>query len=140
MALQQAKYMLLGGIVFWVPDAACMLLAGIVPMNILIAGKTVLLPSIVVVAIRTLAKLPAGKCSTLAKSFLLVAGIWLFGPVDLVLTSLVAEKMHMSPQEALFHIALFPLSTIVVALYSGALGALIVTTAILCLFPFFHAE
>ena len=140
MALQCMGYILLGGIAFWVPDAACMLLGGIIPMKILIVAKTLLLPTIIVFTVRRVAKLPAEICSTMARSFLLLAGIWLLGPVDLVLTGLLAGKMHMSLQEALFHVALFPLSTIIVALYSGALGGLIVATVALCIFPFLHSR
>lgn len=138
--MQRATYLLMGGAVFWGADAAILLLGGVVPMRILIVGKTVILPALLVMAARKGARLPAGKCSILAKSYLMLAGIWLFGPVDLVLTNLLVEKMHMGPLEALFHVALFPVSTIVVALYSGALGGLIMTTVILCLFPFFCGQ
>ncbi len=134
-----AQYVLLGGLVFWLANGAFMLLNGLVPFHVVIVAKTIFLPFLVFIIVRALAK-RAGKCSTLVKSYAMLAGVWFFGPVDLVLTQRFAERLTMDFKEVLFHLALFPLSTLIVALYSGALGGLIIATVVLALFPFFCGE
>jgi hypothetical protein len=137
MVFQWAIYILLGGMVFWGADAGLMLLGGIVPMRILIVAKTILLPALIVLTVRTATKSATKRCSATARSYLLLAGIWLGGPVDLVFTNMLAGRPQMGLPEMLFQIALFPLSTIVMSLYGGALGGLVIATVILCLYPFF---
>ena len=67
----------------------------------------------------------------------MLAGIWLLGPVYFLLVNRVYSTAAMSLGESLFHLALFPLTTILIATYSGALGALVVSSAVLCLFGMF---
>jgi hypothetical protein len=106
-------------------------------MRYLVIVKTFLLPAALFVTVRAVTRFTVQKRSTTAKSYLLLTGIWLLGPVNLILTTLLVDKKPMGLQEAIFNIVLFPLSTIMISLYSGALGGLIITTVILCLYPFF---
>ena len=66
----------------------------------------------------------------------MLAGIWVLGPAYLLLVTLVYDNQRMSLGEAVFHVALFPLSTIVISTYSGALGGLIIASIFLCLSGF----
>jgi hypothetical protein len=130
-------YLLLGGAVFWLTDAAFLPLSGIIPPRLWIVAKTVLIPPAVFVVVRKVAGLKRSGYSPTVRSFLMLAGIWLLGPVYFLLINSATSTTAMSPGEALFHLALFPLTTIVFATYSGALGALVVSSAILCLFGLF---
>jgi len=140
MMLRRFKFLLLGGVVFWVLDACLMALSGVIPMVVLIIIKTIVIPAAMALIVRRQAGRPTLGVSLGARLFLMLAGIWLFGPVDLIVTSLLVTKTPIGFAEALFHIALFPLSTIIVALYSGTMGALVVTTVMLALVPFFFPE
>lgn len=137
MAWKWWAYLLLGGAVFWLTDAAFLPLSGIVPPRLWILAKTIFIPLAVFVTTRKITGLKRTNCSPAVRSFLMLTGVWLLGPVYFLLVNGVYSNAPLSLGEALFHLALFPLTTIVIATYSGALGALLVSSAILCLFGLF---
>ena len=141
MAFLWAKYILIGGAAFWLTDAGFMLLSGIVPTRLWIIAKTILLPLVIVITARAITRKKLHACSPASRAYLMLAGIWVLGPVYLLFVTLVYDNLRMSLGEAVFHVALFPLSTIVISTYSGALGGLIIASIFLCLSGFtMHGE
>jgi hypothetical protein len=134
---KRGAYLLLGGAVFWLTDAAFFPLGGIVPPRLWIVAKTLFIPLAVFVTTRKIIGLKRRDCSPAVRSFLMLTGVWVLGPVYFLLVNRATAASSMSLGEVLFHLALFPLTTIISATYSGALGALVVSSAILCLFGMF---
>jgi hypothetical protein len=126
-------YILLGGISFWGADALLMPVGTLVPVRVWLIAKSILLPLSVVVVARSIAGKKTTACSPAAKSYLMLTGIWLTGPVYSLLVNRVYYKTIMGPGEAVFTVALFPLSTVVYATYSGALGGLVIASVFLAL-------
>lgn len=126
-----AKYLLIGGGTFWGTDALFALASGILPTRLWIVAKTVTLPLAAYLTVRTMTRKAAPQRLPASVPYLMLAGIWIMGPVYSLIVNRVYTKVAMGLGESLFHVALFPLSTLVSATYSGALGGLIIVSVYL---------
>ena len=131
MNIRWIFYILIGGGAFWMTDALFLPVTLLVPARIWIIAKTALLPLVVIVTVRVMTRRASPKRLPASTPYLMLAGIWLTGPVYSLLLNRLYFKTVMSLGETLFHLALFPLTTIVIATYSGALGGLIVASLFL---------
>jgi len=133
MVLRAFICILAGGISFWGADALFTTAGGLVPQRIWLAAKSILLPLAVGLVFRWVRNRTPSPRSPAAIPYLMLAGIWLAGPVSSLLVNRSVHKLAPGVGEVLFTIALFPLSTVLFATYSGALGGLIIASAYLTL-------
>ncbi len=131
MNIRRAVYILAGSGAFWGTDALFLPFTFLVPPWVWIVAKTVLLPLSVAVTHRAMKRRALPQRLAPASAYLMLAGIWITGPIYALLVGRVYFKTATSPGEALFHIVLFPLTTIVISTYSGALGGLIIASIVL---------
>jgi hypothetical protein len=129
--------MLLGGICFWGSDALFMAAGGLVPLRVWLVAKSILLPAAVVTAVLAISRSNSPGCSPPLRCWLMLAGIWILGPAYSLLVNRAYYARGVELGEILFTIALFPLSTIVYATYSGALGGLAIASVFLVIYPLF---
>ncbi len=130
-------YILIGGGAFWGTDALFLPVTLLLPTRVWIFAKTILLPLVIVLVVRTMRRSSPGKRLAPSALYLMLAGIWMMGPVYSLLLNRLYFRTVMSLGEICFHLVLFPLSTIVIATYSGGLGGLIIASIFLvcsCLF------
>ncbi|HLO26465.1 MAG TPA: hypothetical protein VK187_10135 [Geobacteraceae bacterium] len=130
MTIRWAIYILIGG-AFWVTDALFLPFNVLIPTKLWIVAKTVLLPLVIIVTVRAMSRRASPKRLPASCPYLMLAGIWMAGPVYSLLLNRLYFKTAMGLGETLFHLTLFPLTTIVIATYSGALGGLIVASLFL---------
>ena len=135
--LRLALYVLTGGGVFWLTDALFALAGGMLSTRLWVVAKTVILPLAVYLAVRTMTRLALPQRLPASGPFLMLTGIWLMGPLYSLIINRLYIKAAMGLGETLFHMALFPLSTLIIATYSGALGGLIIVSVYLVIMGLF---
>jgi hypothetical protein len=110
---------------------------GLIPLRVWLVAKSILLPAAVVIAVRAISRRRSPVCPLPLKCGLMLAGIWILGPAYSLLVNRAYYARGLELGEILFTIALFPLSTIMFATYSGALGGLVIASAFLVLYALF---
>lgn len=123
---------LAGALLFWGADALVMTYRGTWSAAVWISAKSIALPVACGTAFWHLVKLFSCRDRLMTAAMAMATGIWVSGPFYFLLFHLSLGERPMSVGEMLFHIALFPLATLTVALFSGAIGGLLITTALLC--------
>lgn len=124
---------LAGALLFWGADALVMTYRGTWSAAVWISAKSIALPLACGTAFWQMVKLFSCQSRLLTAAMAMATGIWVSGPFYFLLFHLSLGDRPMSAGEMLFHIALFPLATLTVALFSGAIGGLLITTALLCI-------
>ena len=124
---------LAGALLFWGADALVMTYRGTWSAAVWISAKSIALPVACGTAFWQMVKLVSCRNRLMTAAMAMATGIWVSGPFYFLIFHLSLGERPMSMGEMLFHIALFPLATLTVALFSGSIGGLLITTVLLCL-------
>ncbi len=124
-------YPLLGAILFWGIDALVMTYWGTLSTAAWISAKSIALPVACGTAFWQMVKLFSCQDRLMGAAMAMVTGIWVSGPLYFIYFHLSFGTRPMSTGEMLFHIVLFPIATLLVSLFNGSIGGLLITTAIL---------
>ncbi|WP_306535304.1 hypothetical protein [Geobacter sp.] len=122
---------LAGALLFWGADALVMTYRGTWSAAVWISAKSIALPVACGTAFWQMVKLFSCQSRLMTAAMAMATGIWVSGPFYFLLFHLSFGERHMSMGEMLFHILLFPLATLTVALFSGSIGGLVITSALL---------
>jgi hypothetical protein len=124
-------YLTLGGVVFWGSDWLLQQLDRFTQPALWISAKTILLP-VIIGAVGWLAARRATPPRPLAwPAFPMLLGIWLAGPLYLVITSRLTDQMFLDLGPTLVLALLFPVTTFAISIYCGSVGGLLLTTLLL---------
>ncbi|RNC67309.1 MAG: hypothetical protein ED859_15290 [Desulfuromonadales bacterium] len=122
---------LVGALLFWGADALVMAYKGMWPAAVWVTAKTIALPIACGTAFWQLVKASSSQGRLMSVAMAMLWGIWLSGPFYFLLFHLSFGGRPMTTGEMLFHIALFPLATLMVSLFNGSFGGLAITSALL---------
>ena len=123
-------YVLSGALLFWGIDMIFVPIGSIVPTSVWIISKKILIPVIIRASYLTYCNKTGSKQPSAA--FLALLGIWLTGPVYMfVLNIILSNPNTMSLSDLGMLLVYFPVATGSISTYSGALGALVITTILL---------
>jgi len=124
---------LAGALLFWGADALVMTYRGTWSAAVWISAKSIALPVACGTAFWQMVRFLSCQSRLMTAAMAMATGIWVSGPFYFLLFHLSLGERPISAGEMLFHIALFPLATLTVALFSGAIGGLLITTVLLCI-------
>jgi hypothetical protein len=130
--MRVARFILLGAGAYWVPDILTQWVRP--PDHVWIALLTFAVPLCVVSTWVFLSRRPENHKHLVALPLLMALGIWIVGPLAIAVGMLPAGGTMLRPEnirEFLLLWAVFPISTFSLSTYSGSLGGLLLTTAIL---------
>ena len=120
---------LLGGLVFWGADALITRFATGFSTAVWITVKVLLLPLVCGFTYWFFVKKSSSQSLLMPAAMAMLLGIWFGGPLYYLLFYAKTMKTPMGVGEMVIYIAFFPLSTLLVSLFSGSFGGLMVTTA-----------
>ena len=127
--LNWGMYIAIGGILFWGSDAAFLLVAHYVSTSVWIITKTIVTPLILIAAYMWFVY-KNGKL-LLSVAVLMLIGVWLFGPIYVLIFNQFSSEKTMSLNELAAPDIWHPMSTFIISTYSGALGTLLLATVVL---------
>lgn len=122
---------LLGGFVFWGADALVNPFTKELSAAVWIIVKVLLLPLACGSTFWFFVKWTSPREFLMPSALAMLLGIWLCGPLSYLLFYAKTFKTPMGAGEMAIYIVFFPLSTLLISLFSGSIGALMVTTAAL---------
>ena len=122
---------LVGALLFWGADALVMAYGRSWPPPVWISAKTFPLPLACGTAFWHLVKAFSSQNRLMPIAMAMVAGIWLSGPLYFISFYLLSGARPMSAGEMLFSTILFPFATLMVSLYNGSFGGLMITCVLL---------
>ncbi|MBT0893107.1 hypothetical protein KI811_04635 [Geobacter hydrogenophilus] len=122
---------LMGAILFWGIDALVMAHHGTWSTTAWITAKSIALPVACGSAFWQMVKLFSCQDRLMGAAMAMATGIWVSGPLYYIYFHLSFGTRPMSTAEMLFHIALFPIATLMVSLFNGSIGGLLITSALL---------
>lgn len=129
--LEVRRYVLLGGLIFWVPDVLLHWLRGMLFSRWDVLPLTVLLPVIACTVLMLFWKRSQQRDDRSPEAFAAVAGIWILGPAMMSL-GWISSSAHFAGFRFVFVCtAVFPICTPMMSTYDGTLLALLITTALL---------
>lgn len=120
---------LLGALVFWGTDALVTRFATELSTAVWIIVKILLLPLSCGLTYWFFVKRTSSQALLMTSAMAMLLGIWFGGPLYYLLFYAKTMKTPMGMGEMVIYIAFFPLSTLLVSLFSGSFGGLMVTTA-----------
>jgi hypothetical protein len=128
--------MLLGGLVFWVPNILIHWLRAYRFSNFDVIGLTVLLPATTYLFFQMVWWPARNRHDRLSSALFVVLGIWISGPSMLTLSLSVCDRLSRLDAWHFFTIGtlLFPLFTILMSTYDGSVFAVLLTTLALLIF------
>ena len=134
-------HMLLGGIVFWTPNVAVHWIRGYRFTVYDAMGLALLLPTITFLFFRLLWSAVGKQSDRLSSALFAVLGIWIAGPSMLTFSETFCGGGLSQPGAWHFFVfgtLLFPLFTLILSTYDGALFAVLLTTVLLPVFANFR--
>ncbi|GFE56550.1 hypothetical protein [Geobacter sp. AOG1] len=120
---------LLGGLVFWGADALINPFARDISTAVWIIVKILLLPLACGFTFWFFVKKTSSQALLMTAAMAMLVGIWFGGPLYYLLFYANTMKTPMGVGEMVIYIVFFPLSTLLVSLFSGSFGGLMVATA-----------
>jgi hypothetical protein len=133
-ARRYALYSTAGAVAYWMPDV---LVHCLLPLDrVCILLLTVLPPAAVIVSAILLSRHPSPSRSRVAVPMFMLLGIWALGPIAIAIGAIPTggtflERANLAGFLAIW--AIFPISTWMMATYSGSLGGLGLATLSLLL-------
>ena len=129
-------HMLVGGLVFWVPNVLIHWLRAYRFSNIDVIGLTVLLPATTYLFFQTVWWPALNRHDRLSPALFVVLGIWISGPSMLTLSLSVCDRLSRPDAWHFFATGtlLFPLFTFLMSTYDGSVFAVVLTTLALPIF------
>ena len=124
-------FFIAGGLACWGVNAAVERLSEMFKPPTVIAFKSITIPLAVWLVHRWLVVRMGWQRELMKAGVAMVLGIWFFGPFDIIFLHPQQIKGAMAFKEMLFYIGLFPLTTLFVSVYSGAIGAVLVSSTYL---------
>lgn len=121
----------IGAILFWGIDALVMMYQSNWTTATWVSAKSVALPVACGTAFWQMVKLFSSQNRLMSSAMAMATGIWVSGPLYFLYFHLTFGGRPMSTGEMLFHIALFPIATLMVSLFNGSIGGLLITSALL---------